>query len=139
MKKYILALDVPDDFNPEEMDINISSKQDIDISSEGFINFDTLSEEIIKNSDIKLETIDEHSVALFKCSSEVAQSYGIENFDQIRQSLEENLKCPVIGYVDDLELFVENADQAIDMFNGMIAKIKVRAAIKPTTGIILPS
>lgn len=132
MKKYYFALEVPDDFNPEELDIDFKYKDDITVSREGFIDEDLLSK-----LNIKKDTVGENDVVRF--TFPVDDTINYETLDLFREMLEYAYKCPVVGHADNLELFVENADKAIDMFNGMIAKIKVRAAVKSTTGIILPN
>jgi len=140
MKQYQFTLSVPDDFNPEELAIELNYKDGIQITNEGFLNeqYSEAIDSLIQSASIEKKSGDKNEVVLVKFPRDNVNNpeFGVV-LDMLMQRLEEVLDCPVICYVDDLEILVENADQAIDMFNGMIAKIKVRAAVKETSKIIL--
>ena len=138
MKKYYIALDVPYDFNPEELDIDIKYKDDINIAEEGFINGESLVEDLLNKVSIAKDTVGEHDVVRVTFPPQLHDYIDYESLNNWHKQLETAYKCPVIIYLDDLNVFVEEADKAIDMLNGMIAKIKVRSAVKQTSGIILP-
>lgn len=137
--RYQLTLEVPDNFKPEEMGIDLSYKDEITIVSEGFtLPSDSTLDELLKSIEVKKETIDEHSVVIFKFPKAIMElPDGPAIINIYKNKLETEFGCPAVGYLDDIDVLVENANQAIDMFNGMIAKIKVRAAVAPTSKIIL--
>lgn len=142
MKQYHITLNVPDDFVPEEMGVDLQYKDEITIAAEGFQDLTEGYQKFLTNNKItaKKESASEHDVVIFKFPKEV---YGdpetITFLNILKQQLETTFGCPVVGFIDDIDILVENADQAIDMFNGMIAKIKVRAATGVTNKIILPN
>lgn len=140
MKQYHITLNVPDDFNPEEMGLDLQYDGDITIAAEGFQDLTEAYEKFLTDSKItiKKETVSEHDVVIFKVPKEVYEDPGAGTFLNIlKQQLEATFKCPVVGYINDIDILVENADQAIDMFNSMIVKVKVRAATGVTNKIIL--
>lgn len=140
MKQYRLTLNVPDNFNPEELAVDLGYKDDIQIVDEGFVDnkYSEIIESTIKAASIEKKHADQNEVVLVKFPNTCVDDPGFRTvLNILRQRLEETFDCPVVCYLNDLEILVENADQAIDMFNGMIAKIKVRSAVKETSKIIL--
>ena len=143
MKHYQITFNVPDDFNPDEMELNASYKDDITIFSEGFEDIlSKMPEFLSKYANIDKLKVDEKDVILVYISKECYEAMPDSEIgiymSLIKKSLEDAFNCPVLVFVNDLEILVQNANQAIDMFNGMIAKVKVRAAINDTSKIILP-
>ena len=137
--RYQLTLEVPDDFNPEEMGIELSYKDEVTIVSEGFtLSSDSTLDELLKSIEVKKETIDEHSVVIFKFPKAIMElPEGPTVINMLKDRMESEFGCPAVGYLDDIDILVENADEAINMFNGMIAKVKVRSAVGNASKIIL--
>lgn len=148
MKSYEIVFSVPDDFDPEEMILNVQYKDgDIAIEDEGFID-ELVPASILEqvddflNNDLRLikDTVNEGDIVRMIFTPEAAQ---LPFFDKILVSLKEAIeatyKVPCIAHMNNIDVLVENADEAINMLNGMIAKIRTRAAVKDTSGIILPS
>ena len=132
MKQYTITFDVPDDFNPDEMALNVQYPAEIALADEGFFNMEELIKEKIKVSEIKPE---EGKVILFTFPSE---RVGVENLTKMRDTLETVTGLPAIGYISDFDVLVQQADEAINMFNGMIAKLKLHSAVKETSEIVIP-
>ena len=140
MKLYKITFEVPDDFNPDELELNASYKDEINISSERFVNAqkDEILQIIKDKCTFEKATIGENDVIIFKFPKEALDLPDAMTYlTSIRTAIETNFGCPAVGFVGDIDVLVENADQAIDMFNGMIAKVKVRSAVKDTSKIIL--
>ena len=140
MKHYNITFEVPDDFNPEELELNASYKDAVEIFSEGFSDVvETIKSVVSDKLSLNKITVSDNDVILFK----VDKDCGLDDYEfagylnAVKETIEETCKCPVIGFVGDIDLLVENADEAIDMLNGMIAKVKVRSAVKDTSKIIL--
>lgn len=136
MKKYILELDVPNDFNPDEMDVEISYPNDdsISVSNEGFIDSIYLLEDVrraIDNMDYldKLGEVKSTDVVIFRYSVEFMDS-DPETVILIQKLLESKLGCTVIGLVGDVDVLVQNSAEAINMLKAMIDKINAKAIIK---------
>lgn len=138
MKHYQIVLEVPDNFNPEELDMTVSYQDDIEIFSEGFTNDDELSEKlksIIESCEISTIEVKDNDVVLFKFDDSVQP----EEASIAMLTIEEKTGRPALGVNKDIDLLVEDADSTIEMLNGMIAKVKTRAAVKDTSSIVLPS
>jgi hypothetical protein len=113
---------------------------------DGRIRIDGLVSESFKqflvenNIEIKKETVTDHDVVVFKFPQEALQMPDASTFLSIlREQIETTFGCPAIGFVNGIDILVENADQAVDMLNGMIAKVKVRSAVGNAGKIILPN
>ncbi len=145
MKTYQITFAVPDDFNPDEMEINVGYKDELSICDEGFNSISDSLDKFLSDSGINLEELQlkEDSVIIFKVPVSVADSMNQSElavyFNMIKNGLEAATGKKVMGYIDNIDVLVKNANDAIDMFNGMIAKIKLRDSIKDTTGIIVPN
>ena len=140
MKKYYIVLNVPDDFVPEEMGMEVTYPTDITIDKEGFGDYQSEIADIISNVELKKETITDKDIIVFKFPKEVLDNAdAAEVLSLFKDNIEKSFGCPAVGYVNDVDILVENADQAIDMFNSMIAKIKVRSATGVSSKIILPN
>jgi len=139
MKQYALILNVPDDFNPEELQINLDYKDEVELCLEDFVdNLTYLDPELfLEKIDVSKIHVGENDIVRFTFPESAAEAHGLEYLNAIRDTLESTCKCPVVGYANNMEVFVDNADDAIKMFNGMIAKVKTRAAVKSTSNIIL--
>lgn len=156
MKQYSIVLNVPDDFVPEELDIkaNYGDSPDlISIADEGFIEDDSyadadISEDTVNrikdmlDNDVKLgvDVVPENSVVRVEFTKEFSeQPHFFQDITALMQYIESRYKVPCVCYLNDLDVLVDDADDAVKMFNGMIAKIKTRAAVKDTSGIVLPN
>lgn len=133
MKKYVLELDVPDDFNPESMGINIDYSEDLAITDEYFKNDDSTLNEIQQIVDklivSNLGDVNNSNVILFKFSPELMNS-DPETIVAIQKMLEIKLGCTVIGLVNDVDILIQNSVEAIKMLQRMIDKINSKAIIK---------
>ena len=150
MKQYQITFAVPDDFNPDELELNAGYKDEITICDESYVSEDSnaasflanISEGLLQfmkdnNIEISKESAGEHDVVVFKFPPEILQHAESSTYiSLIRQQLEQAFGCLTIGIVNDIDLLVENADEAIKMLNGMLAKVKVRSAVKETTKIL---
>lgn len=127
MKEYHFTLQVPDDFDPEQLAVDLSyPEQDVEIINEGF---NTNLEEIVKN--IKLETlnISSTSVVIIRAS----QSYfdtDIESIIALQKYIEGKYECTTLALTDDIDVLVENAAEATDMLKRMIDKVNSKSIIK---------
>lgn len=147
MKQYQITLEVPDEFDPEEDIINIQFGNEADVESisivdEQFVSaekyierFEEIKKLIESNCDFKLDDLKDDSVIriMFDPTDDVSNLQEVLTYVEMIY----NRKC--ICLCNKLDVLVENADEAINMLNGMIAKIKVRSAVKDTSGIVLPN
>lgn len=127
MKLYNLTLSVPDDFDPEQLELNMNYPDEINLSGEGFVSI----EDILSKCEIDVSKISESSVVIFRFPQElVDQPGGPEQLNDIKVYLESQLKCTVIGLTNNIELLVQNSAEAIQMLQGMMNKINSKAIIK---------
>lgn len=148
MKQYQMIFNVPDDFDPDEMIMNVQyEKGEITIDGEGFcentIHSSIISsiDEFLKN-DLRLvkDAVKEGDIVRMIFTPEAARTpfFG-EVINALKVAVEETYKVPCIAHMSSIDVLVESADEAVDMLNKMIAKIKVRSAVKDTSGIVLPN
>lgn len=138
MKQYQITLGVPDDFNPEELDMTVSYKDDIEILSEGFTDIADIKKKlqaIVDNCELSTIEPKENDIILFKFD----ESTSAEEAKSIMFVIEEKTGRPAIGMSKSLDVLVEDANATVEMLNGMIAKVKTRAAVKETSKIVLPN
>ena len=150
MKQYQITFNVPDDFQPDELSLSANydrGENEISIAEEGFTEeseeigkiWEELQTLIKEKLDLKVDTVPENSVVRITFPPEAVADYqALTSLNILKDAVESTYKCPCIIYCGTLEVMVENADDAIKMLNGMIAKIKTRAAVKDTSGIVLP-
>lgn len=112
MKEYYLALEVPDDFDPEQLGIELDYPEGVEIKSEGELD------QLI-DFEIELKEKTENSVAVIKFPVEAGESSRL-----IMSIVENKFGIPAIGLVNDFNLLIENAGEAVKMLEGMIQKIK---------------
>lgn len=128
MKQYQLTFEVPDDFNPEELEINMTYKDDIEIIDEGYRDFYQKIEDLVAKKVLLLtENTEGDNVVIFKFPGELTQFPQYIN--HLKEVLELKTDKTVIGVLDNVDILVQNADDAIEMLEGMIGKIKARALI----------
>lgn len=147
MKQYRIILNVEDDFNPEEDLEGISLNCDpekVEVAEEGFYTISDdvvpIVQEFLDSIEVLKEDVKETDVIRVTFPVEAASNpFFSDIITSLKVSIENACKVPVICHVDNLEVMVENASDAIEMLNGMIAKVKTRAAVKDTSGIILPN
>lgn len=132
MQDYQLVLNVPDDFDPLQLDVELSYPEaEIGIAREAFdVTVSELSKKIIENCKLDLTKITENSVVIFKFPQSLAVEAGPQFIKQIQLELEANLHCTVLGLVDDIDLLVENSAEAVKLLEGMLAKVKSKSIIK---------
>lgn len=148
MKQYQMTFNVPDDFDPEEMIMNVQyEKGEITIEGEGFyedmIPTDILNsiDDFLKN-DLRLvkDAVKEGDVVRMVFTPESARlPFFGKVINALKVAVEETYEVPCIAHMSSIDVLVESADEAIDMLNKMIAKIKVRSAVKDTSSIVLPN
>lgn len=127
MKEYHFTLQVPDDFDPEQLAVDLSyPEQDVEIINEGF---NTNLEEIVKN--IKLETLNISStnVVIIKASQDYFDT-GIESIIALQKYIEGKYECTTLAMTDDIDVLVKNAAEATDMLKRMIDKVNSKSIIK---------
>lgn len=138
MKQYQITLGVPDDFNPEELDMTVSYKDDIEILSEGFTDIAEIKKKlqaIVDNCELSTIEPKENDIVLFKFD----ESTSAEEARSIMFIIEEKTGRPALGMSKSLDVLIEDANATVEMLNGMIAKVKTRAAVKETSKIVLPN
>lgn len=125
MANYRIVLDVPDDFDPTAMDIELSYPDDsVTILSESFEdNTDTIEKLHISEHDIN-----KNSVVLIKVPPEFSNNF--EDIRTIQELLEAKYGCITLSMLDDIDFMVQNSAEAIDMLKKMIDKINLRSSIK---------
>lgn len=131
MKQYQLTLSVPDDFDPEQLEIDLSYKDDIEIVNEGYTDdheiLDAITNTIEKKVDLSTLKVDGDIVVLFKFPGELTQFPTYIN--HLKEALELKTKKPVVGLLDNIDILVQNADESIKMLEEMAGKVKARALI----------
>lgn len=149
MKQYQILFDVPDNFVPEQLALQATyddpeAANTITISDEGFVDgnqalelTDELKTFIENHTVILKDGSNEHDVVRIMFSSN--SNVELDQLQTVTKVCEVVYQCPCICCTSDLDVLVENSDEAIKMLTGMIAKIKTRAAVKDTSGIILPN
>lgn len=149
MKLCYITMEVPDDFNIDEDIEGVQFVDSVDYEKVNVIGCQELEPRQLTISDedskkfqelckIKKDEVNEHTVIRLMLPPNFSDMDSAF-FSQTKDLLEATYKCPVLIMVDDMDLLVENADTSIDMLNKMIAKIKVRSAVKDTSGIVLPN
>lgn len=123
MKQYTITFDVPDDFDPNELELTASYKSDIEISYEGFSDLASILKDKIELSN--MGSVKDTDVVIFKLPVDM-----MGEAPYIHERLEAELGCKVLGLVNDTDVLVENQAEAIDMLNKMINTINLRSSIK---------
>lgn len=150
MKLCYITMEVPDDFDTDEdiegvqfaegvdyEKVNVTGCQELEPRQQLILS-DEEAEKFRALCKIKKDEVTENSVIRLMLPSDFS-NMDAAFFSQTKDLLEATYKCPILVMVDDMNLLVENADASIDMLNKMIAKIKVRSAVKDTSGIVLPN
>ena len=147
MKQYQAVFNVPENFDPEKVELQatygvIEDAGLMSIAEEGFVDGEqeiTLTpelEQFVKDRTVILKDGSNENDVVRIMFDEGADAADLQMIVKVCEAI---YKCPCICLSANMEVFVENADEAIKMLNGMIAKIKTRAAVKDTSGIILPN
>ena len=149
MKQYQVVFNVPENFDPDKLSLQASYEVPEDagqmsIEEEGFVDEEqeiSLSPELetlIKDKTVIIKDgANEHDVIRIMFSDD--SNVDAEGLQSIMKACEAMYHCPCICLSANIDVLVENADEAIKMLNGMIAKVKTRSAVKDTSGIILPN
>ena len=150
MKQYQIVFNVPDDFVPEELELTASygkGQGEISIEGESFIKsseedvtkaWEELKSIVEEKISFKIDEVPENSVIRILFPPEVATDFeSLSSLNTLKDAVEAVYRKPCICYCNSMDLMVDNADDAIKMLNGMIAKIKTRAAVKNTSGIVI--
>lgn len=128
MKTYNITFSVPDDFNPEKLELNVNyPDEDVEIISEGFYNFDTINELVKKINALNM-SVTSSSVVLFRYPEELTAVPWI--IQSLKESLEKQLGCTVIGLVGNIDLLIKNSVEATKMLQQMINTINSKAIIQ---------
>lgn len=125
MKHYTLTFQVPDDFDPDKLDITASyPEEELALVNESFLNV----EEIVKNLVLEYPKVSNTSVAILKFPKEFMDD--LASLQVIVLSLKASLGCEVFSMVNDLEIMIQNSAEAVQMLQRMIDKIKAKSIIK---------
>lgn len=148
MKRYQVIFEVPDDFNPDDLTLTASYGEtpgQIRLADEGFELSQPELEEAMKDfikelHSITVDNIGENSIVRVTFDEKTAtQPYFAENIQAIMKMIENSYKVPCVCHMDNVDVLVEDANEAVAMFEKMIAKIKTRASVRDTSGIVLPN
>lgn len=125
MKTYHFTLEVPDDFDPGQLELNLNYPEDISILDEGLFSLEDIAK-MIKVDQIKVLP---NSVVTIKFSEEAMNDPGL--IQLFTSTLKETLKdCTVISMIDDMDILVQNSAEATKMLQGMLDLIKSKSIIK---------
>jgi hypothetical protein len=130
MKTYNIALAVPNDFDPEQLELNLNYPDGyIEIADEGFNDYSKRVESFVAESELKQLQVNDQTVVLFTFPSELAQQnpYAAQ---LIKQELENILHCQVLGVTNDIEVLAQNSAEAIHMLQQMIDKVNSKSILK---------
>lgn len=134
MKKYQITFEVPDDFDPEELELEAKYKDTISVSDEGFVT--VTSGDLAKILEEKLTAVSERvstgDVIILKYPIEVADQLAYDGGIMLQnwvQKIESKTGFPVLAMLDSIEFMVENKEESIAMLKAMIEKIEVRSSI----------
>lgn len=151
MKKCYIELEVPDNFDPAADIEGVQFSEDVDLSETEVITCldelppveikpltDDQAKKLEELCKVIIDEVSENSVIRVMVSPDYSE-LDAQLLQQLLNTVEATYKRPAIILVNSLELMVENPEASIDMLNKMIAKIKVRSAVKDTSGIVLPN
>ena len=147
MKQYQVVFNVPENFDPDKLSLQASYEVPEDagqmsIEEEGFVDDEqeiTLTpelEQFVKDRTVILKDGSNENGVVRIMFNEGADADDLQMIVKVCEAI---YKCPCICLSANMDVLVENSDDAIKMLNGMIAKIKTRSAVKDTSGIILPN
>lgn len=151
MKKCYIELEVPDNFDPAADIEGVQFSENVDLSETEVITclnelppveIKPLTDDQVKRLEelckVTVDEVSENSVIRVMVSPDYSE-LDAQLLQQLLSTVEATYKRPAIILVNSLELMVENPEASVDMLNKMIAKIKVRSAVKDTSGIVLPN
>lgn len=130
MKIYNIALAVSDNFDPEQLELNLNYPDEaIEIADEGFNNPSKIVESFVAESELKQLQVNNQAVVLFRFPAELTQQnpYAAQ---LIKQELENILHCQVLGVTNDIEVLAQNSAEAIRMLQQMIDKVNSKSIVK---------
>lgn len=123
MKHYQITFEVPDDFVPEEMELNVGYKDHVAITQEGEVNI----EELLKDKvEIVKQEYSEGNILIFKHPEEMSPEFATSVMRYLEAVVPNST---AIGLVNNVDLLVQYPEEAVKMLEGMINKIQTRAAI----------
>lgn len=129
MKPYTITLDVPDDFDPELLEVELAYPSDnLEIKSEGFLS----SEELTKTIDsMSIETVklSPSNVVIVKFPAD-SNPEPTQYFLNILKDQFEEIGCTFIAIVNDMDVLVQNSAEALKMLEMMKQKINSKSIIK---------
>ena len=115
MKEYQITLQVPDDFDPEQLEL--SYPEEFEVVAEGEFNpLDYVD---------KIGNVQEDSVVMFKFPPNTDPGFANWLQNYLEKEFPDN---KVLGFVGDIELMIQNEAEAVNMLEQMIAKVKSGAA-----------
>lgn len=129
MKPYTITLDVPDDFNPELLEIEFSYPLDgVEIKSEGFLSSEELTKAIDSMSTETVKLSPNNVVIVkFPADSNPEPTQYILNI--LKDQFEE-IGCTFIAIVNDMDVLVQNSAEALKMLEMMKQKINSKSIVK---------
>lgn len=129
MKPYTITLDVPDDFDPELLEIILSYPSDgVKIKSEGFLSSEELTRAIDSLS-IETAKLSSSNVVIVKFPSD-SDPEPTQYFLNILRDQFEETGCTFIAMVNDMDVLVQNSAEALKMLEMMKQKINSKSIIK---------
>lgn len=113
MKNYQITLQVPDNFDPEQLGIDLAYPEDIEIINEGEFNPDDYIPDVFNPK--------ERDVVIFKFPADTPPETAQLLHNYLQAKFPDN---KVIGLTNNVDFLIENADEAVKMLEEMIEKVK---------------
>lgn len=127
LKTYHFSLEVPDDFDPGQLEVNLSYPEDITILDEGLFSLEDIAS-MIKLDELKVAS---NSVVVVKFSKDLVDHPELVQITVSALKTQLNdLHCTVISMVDDVDMLVQNSAEATKMLQGMLDLVKSKSIIK---------
>ena len=122
MLNYQVTFEVPEDFNPPDLKMQVQYPEQVKIIDQHFSNsIEGLALQAISLNEIPLDGKDAIIVRISH-----PYLYDSEDITNLVETLEEKLQRPVIGLTDDFDVDPKTSDEAIKMLENMIENIKNR-------------
>lgn len=115
MKEYQITLQVPDDFDPEQLELGYP--EDFEIVTEGEFSPLDYVEQVGK--------VEPDSVIIFRFPPGIDPEFANWLQHHLESQFPDN---KVVGIVGDLEIMIQNEAEAVKVLESMIEKVKSGAA-----------
>lgn len=131
MKLYIITLSVPDDFDPELLEVELAYPSDnVEIKSEGFLSSEELTK-VIDSMSIETVKLSPSNIVIAKFPAD-SDPGPTQYFLNILKDQFEEIGCTFIAIVNDIDVLVQNSAEALKMLEMMKQKINSKSIIKLT-------